>query len=245
MPFVSPFIAIGAVSAQGDRTVPEEAGIGTLKNQIYTELRRSIIVGHRLPGEKIDIRQIAWHYGTSITPIREALQMLSQEGLVTIRPHSGYLVTQLTLKQLRDLFDLREILELASVERAAKRITPEQLEALEGVSAGYTGDDDESYARYTAENRRFHTSIAEATGNKEMAEMLGNLHDRLARFMVLRHAGETMQHSHARIIEALRTHDVVAARQAMLEELAETREIVLDRVIQEQGDAWHLVQQRA
>lgn len=224
--------------------VPDETGIGTLKHQIYTELRRSIIMGHRLPGEKIDVRQIARHYGTSITPIREALQMLNQEGLVTIRPHSGYLVMQLTLKQLRDLFDLREILELAAAERAARRITPEQLEELEGVSAGYTGDDDDSYARYTAENRRFHTLIAQATGNHELAEMLGNLHDRLARFMVLRHAGETMHHSHACIIEALCARDADAARQAMLDELNETREIVLDRVIQEQGDTWRLSQQR-
>jgi DNA-binding GntR family transcriptional regulator len=224
--------------------VPDGAGIGTLKHQIYTELRRSIIMGHRLPGEKIDVRQIARHYGTSITPIREALQMLNQEGLVTIRPHSGYLVTQLTLKQLRDLFDLREILELAAAERAARRITPEQLEELERVSAGYTGDDDDSYARYTAENRRFHNLIAQATGNHELAETLGNLHDRLARFMVLRHAGETMHHSHAYIIEALRARDADAARQAMLDELNETREIVLDRVIQEQGDTWRLSQQR-
>jgi DNA-binding GntR family transcriptional regulator len=239
-----PFMVGGAASVQGERTVPGETGIGTLKNQIYTELRRSIIMGHRLPGERIDIRQIAQHYGTSITPVREALQMLNQEGLVTIRPHSGYLVTQLTLKQLRDLFDLREILELAAAERAARKITPEQLGVLEGVSGGYTGDDDESYARYTAENRRFHTLIAQATGNHELAEMLGNLHDRLARFMVLRYAGEMMHHSHARIIKALRAHDMDAARQAMLDELNETREIVLDRVIQEQGNAWHLIQQR-
>ena len=75
--------------------------------------------------------------------------------------------------------------------------------------------------------------------------MLGHLHDRLARFMVLRHAGETMQHSHARIIEALSAGDVVAARQAMYDELAETRQILLDRVIQDQGDTWHLRQQRA
>lgn len=224
--------------------MPDETGIGTLKNQIYAGLRSSIIMGHRLPGERIDIRQIAQHYGTSITPIREALQMLNQEGLVIIRPHSRYLVTQLTLKQLRDLLDLREILELAAAERAARKITLEQLEELVGVSAGYTGDDDESYARYTAENRRFHTLIAQATGNHELAEMVGNLHDRLARFMVLRHVGETTRHSHARIIKALRAHDMDAVRQAMLDELNETREIVLDRVIQEQGNAWHLSQQR-
>jgi DNA-binding GntR family transcriptional regulator len=220
--------------------LPDEIRDNTLKNQAYTELRHSIIMGHRLPGERIDVRQIAQHYGTSITPIREALQMLSHEELVTIRPHSSYLVTQLTLKQLRDLFQVREILELAAVKGAARQITPEQLEELENVYSGYTGDDDESYARYTAENRRFHCLIAQASGNQELANMLGHLHDRLARFMVLCHAGETMQRSHARIIEALRSQDVSEARRAMSDELANTHQIVLERVIQEQGNSWRL-----
>ena len=220
--------------------MPRDAVDNTLKNKIYKELRRSIIMGQRSPGEKINIGQIARRYGTSITPIREALQMLNQEGLVTIKPRSGYLVTQLTLRQLRDLLGLRQILELAAVEQAVDQITEEQLEELENVYAGYTGDDDESYERYTNENRRFHCLIAKATGNHELAEMLGHLHDRLARFMVLRHAGETMQYSHARIVEALRARDSEAARRAILDELTDTHQVILDRVIQEQGSYWRL-----
>jgi DNA-binding GntR family transcriptional regulator len=220
--------------------VAEPSSDGTLKNRIYADLRGSIIMGHRSPGEKINVREIAQSYGTSITPIREALQMLHQEGLVTIRPHSGYLVTRLTLKQLRDLLELREILEIAAVKRAASRISDEYIEELEGVSAGYTGDDDESYARYTAENRRFHCLIAEATGNQELVETLGHVHDRLARFMVMRQAGKTMQSGHARIIEALRQRDPEAARQALSDELANTRGFVLDRIIEEEGASWHV-----
>jgi DNA-binding GntR family transcriptional regulator len=197
-------------------------------------------MGRRLPGERIDARELARRYGTSITPVREALQMLHQEGLVTIKPHVGYLVTQVTLKQLRDLMELREILELAAVERAASRITSQQLQELEEIYAGYTGDDDESYARYTAENRTFHCAIAQATGNQELTDVLGHLHDRLARFMVLRHAGETMQYSHARIVEALRARRADEACRAMRDELIETHEIVMERVIQEQGDYWAL-----
>lgn len=213
---------------------------GTLKDKVYTDLRRSIIMGHRPAGEKIDVRRVARDYGTSITPVREALHMLNQEGLVTIKPHSGYLVTHLTLKQLRDLFDLREILELAAAERAAECITEQQLAELVAVYAGYTGDDDASYERYTAENRAFHTLVAQATGNQELADLLGHLHDRLARFMVLRRAGESMQYTHARIVDALCAHDPAAARQAMHDELLDTRGYILERVIQEQGSGWHL-----
>ncbi len=212
----------------------------TSKNLIYKELRRSIIVGRRQPGERLSMQALARHYGTSVTPVRDALQMLSQESLVTIKPRSGYFVTRITLKQLRDMLELREILEGVAVERATTRITEQQLEQLACVHAGYTGDDEKAYDRYTDENRRFHYLIAQASGNQELAEMIGHLHDRLARYMVMRHAGKVMDRSHARIVAAMRARDVDAARQALLDEIVETREAILDRVIQEQGASWRL-----
>lgn len=213
---------------------------GTSKNLIYRELRRSIIVGHRKAGERLDLEALAQSFGTSITPVRDALQMISQEGLVTIKPRSGYFVTHVTLKQLRDMLELREILELASIERAVVQITEDQLKQLEQVHTGYTGEDDASYDRYMDENQRFHCLIAEASGNQELADMLGHLHDRLVRFMILPRAGETLASRHARLIAALRTRDVTAARQAMLSEINETRENILERVIQNEGASWRL-----
>jgi GntR family transcriptional regulator, rspAB operon transcriptional repressor len=120
------------------------------------------------------------------------------------------------------------------------RITAAELDELAHVHAGYTGDDDESYDRYTDENRRFHQLVANASGNQELAAELARVHDRLARFMVMRHAGATQPHTHAHIQEALRAHDVAAARQAMLEEINETRDVLLDRVMQEEGSYWAL-----
>jgi DNA-binding GntR family transcriptional regulator len=129
---------------------------------------------------------------------------------------------------------------LAAIERAVAHVTEDLLQQLEHVHAGYTGDDDESYDRYTDENRHFHFLIAEASGNHELAEMLGHLHDRLARFMVLRGAGLTQPFTHEKIVAALRARDVAAARQAMLDEITETRDTILDRVIRAEGASWLL-----
>jgi DNA-binding GntR family transcriptional regulator len=212
----------------------------TSKTRIYQEIRRSIIMGHSAPGERLDLEVLAKSHGTSVTPVRDALQMLSQEGLVSIKPRSGYFITHITLKQLRDLLDLRQILEVASIERAADRITEEQLEELEQVHAGYTGNDDESYERYMEENRRFHCLIAQASGNRELADEIGRLHDRLVRFMVLSHMGETLEARHGKLTGILRARDVLAARQAMLDEVNETRDTILERVIEEEGAYWRL-----
>jgi DNA-binding GntR family transcriptional regulator len=210
----------------------------TSKNAIYIELRRSIIMGHRRPGERFDVEAIAGHYNMSVTPVRDALQMLSHEGLVDIKPRSGYFVSHTTLKMLRDLLDLRRVLEIAAVERAALRIQDDQITELTKVHAGYTGDDDEAYDRYTDENCHFHYLLARASGNNELAETVGRLHDRLARFMVLRHAGKTMEVTHQKIVDALEAHEVDAARRALLDDIDDTYDLIMDKVIEEESETW-------
>jgi len=210
------------------------------KTIIYKQLRRSIIMGHRRPGERLNIEELAQFFNTSVTPVRDALQMLNQEELITIKPRSGYFVARMTLKELHDILELRKILEVASIERAALRITEEQINQLRNVHAGYTGDDDESYDRYTDENRRFHFLLAETSGNHELATTLGHVHDRLARFMVIRHAGKTQSINHARIVDALEKHDITSARQAITDEIDTTHASILDHVMQEEASSWHL-----
>lgn len=212
----------------------------TTKSLIYKRLRRSVIMGTRGSGERLNVEEIADEYSTSVTPVRDALQMLSHEGLVDIKPRSGYFVKSITLKQLRDLLDVRRVLELTAIERAALRATEEQIEEMSRVHAGYTGDDEESYDRYTDENRRFHYLLAKASGNQELAEMVGSLHDRLARFMVMRRAGKTMETTHEKILEALHAQDVEAARQTLLDDIDRAHEAILDRVMEGDANSWHL-----
>jgi DNA-binding GntR family transcriptional regulator len=202
------------------------------KDLIYKELRRSIIMGYLNQGSRLSIKNIADKFNTSITPVRDALQMLSQEGLVTIKPRSGYYVSALTLKELRDLLDLRCILELAAIEKATLRISPEQIEELRNVHEEYTGEDDASYARYTEENRQFHYLIAVASGNLALAEALGKLHDRLARFMVMQRFGPRQVYMHNLLIDALEKRDPNEAYQIMLNEVNLSRDAVLDSVME-------------
>jgi DNA-binding GntR family transcriptional regulator len=214
-------------------------GIGS-KNRIYADLRRSIILGYRKPGSRLVVKDISKTYRTSITPVRDAIQMLSQDGLVTIKPRSGYFVTSLTFKELRDLLDFRRILELASIEKAVLRITPDQIEALRHIHSGYTGEDDASYERYIEENRQFHYLIAVASGNMVLAETLRNLHDRLARFMVVHRIGERQVRMHNEIIEALEEHDLEKARQCMLNEVNPSRDAILDTVMDDSANQWEV-----
>ncbi len=213
----------------------------TCKSKAYADLRRYIIQGRIKPGQKMNVKELAKHYGTSIAPVRDALQMLSQDGLVTIKPRYGYFISQDTVRELCDRFELREILETAAVQRAATRITPEQIEQL---VHDYTGYDNQSYDRYIDENRRFHYLIAEVSGNQDLAQTLRRVHDQLARFMflVFRDSDRTQERTHARIIAALRARDAQAAVEAMVDEIRATRDIVIARVMEEQGASWPIRQ---
>ncbi len=220
--------------------MPQSSKSDTSKERIYQELRRSIILGHLMTGEKLNLEILADEYQTSVTPVREALQMLAQEELVTSVPHSGYYVTQVTYKELTDLLELREILEIAAVSRAAEQITEQQLDELEQVHAGQTDGQAGSYERAVIENRKLHYLIALASGNRELADTLGRIHDRLARFFVFVHSPAEVEHRHSILIKALRAHDQNLAVQTMLDEINETREITLTNVIENQGNRWVL-----
>ncbi|MCI0520328.1 MAG: GntR family transcriptional regulator [Chloroflexi bacterium] len=212
----------------------------TARLLIYRQIRREIIMGRRKAGERLNVEGLALRFATSITPVRDALQMLQNEELVTIRPRSGIFVASITLKQLRDMLDLRKTLELAAVERAALRIAEDQIARLRAVHAGYTGDDDESYDRYTDENRRFHYLVAVASGNMELAELVGRLHDRLARFMVARRAGKSQVITHANIVNALEAHHIERSRRAMLEDIDPSSDAILDAILENVSASWRI-----
>jgi len=219
--------------------MPKKTGTAT-KHVIYKRIRTDIITGRIKAGERLTIDVLKKEFGTSVTPVREALQMLSHENLVTIKPRSGYYVTLVSLKKLTDMIELRQILELAAVERAARNINDDQIVLLEKVHKGYTDDDDETYLRYTEENQNFHYLVAETSGNLELAQQIKNLHDRMARFVVIVQSGKHMIAIHGRLIERLKAHDPVGAKKTLQKELDEAKTAIMDKIMQEEAASWHL-----
>ena len=219
--------------------MPDKTGTAS-KHIIYKKIRTDIITGKKKPGERLFIDTLKNDFGTSATPVRDALHMLNQEELITIKPRSGYYVAKVSLKELNDMLELRQILELAAVERAAKKISTEQIAFLEKVHAGYTDEDDEAYSRYTEENRNFHCLIAEASGNHELALQIGHIHDRLARFTIIVRSGRHMIDIHGGLIEHLKAHDPEKAKMTLQKELDEAKTAIMDKIMQEEASSWHM-----
>ncbi|WP_152033719.1 GntR family transcriptional regulator [Bradyrhizobium sp. DOA9] len=104
-----------------------------LHEQIYDRLKQNLMMGRFTPGQKLPLRTLAKSLGTSLMPVRDALQRLESTGCVVSTANRTMAVPEFSTKQLQDVCTLRIILETATVERAALQRTEEELAALWGL----------------------------------------------------------------------------------------------------------------
>lgn len=191
----------------------------TLTEAAYLALRRDIIHGVRAPGERLRIGRLTELYDVGPTPLREALQRLSADGLVTAGGNRGFTVIALDIAEFRDLTIAR-----TAVEREALRLSlTHGDEAWEAgvVSAGYRmqkadaalpgGDLD----RWEAANEAFHLAIVAACGSNWLLRIRKSLHDQCERYrrasVYLRRGTRDLGAEHAAILRAVLDRDIATA----------------------------------
>ena len=116
-----------------------------LRDVVCKTLRRAILAGKMPPGTRLLEVHLADEMGVSRTPIREAIRVLEQEGLVIMRPRRGAEVAKITVPQMRDVLELRTVLDVLAVELACERATDEDIKEIEKAArefeqAVYDGD---------------------------------------------------------------------------------------------------------
>jgi len=151
----------------------------SLKDEVFELLHQRIVAGKYSPGEWLRQEELAQQLGVSQTPVREALDLLVSVGLAERVPYRGVQVPERTPEEIADAYIMRLILESASARMAALYISPTQLrsltETIEQTKSLITLDDMSTQRQL---NKRFHLSIAEASGNflmSKMYEMASNL----------------------------------------------------------------------
>ena len=111
--------------------IEKEISHKPLKDEIYDALHRQIIAGKYGPGDWLRQDDIATQMGVSMTPVREALDLLVAAGLAERVPYRGVRVREMSAKDVADAYGLRLILEAITAREAALHITPEQISNLE------------------------------------------------------------------------------------------------------------------
>jgi DNA-binding GntR family transcriptional regulator len=192
----------------------------SLSANIVHRLELEILKGQRKPGDRLDERQLADHFGVSRTPVREALQRLAASGLVVSRGRQGLQVAQLSLADLFDAFSVAAEMEALASAQAARRIRPDQQTRLEAAHqacsvAANVRDVDSFYEA----NLEFHETIAAASHNRILRDELRRLTVKISpyRRTITFQPGrmESSIPEHGQIMQAIFRGDAAQASQVM------------------------------
>ena len=190
----------------------------TLPDKIAHRLRRDILTGKLPPGAPIKERDNAAEMGVSRTPMREAIRILSKEGLVSLRPARSPVVAQPPMKEVIDAVQVLTALELLSGELACRNATEEQIDGIASLQEHMA----EAYDRVDTLDlfdidMGFHQAIALASNNQSLAETHGAYLRRLWRVRYLsasqKKSRERVLRQHLGIVEGLRARDPDRVRQ--------------------------------
>jgi DNA-binding GntR family transcriptional regulator len=144
-----------------------------LVDEIVDVIRGRIYAGEYLPGAPIRQEQVAAELNVSRTPLREALRMLEQEGLVTVSPGRGVRVVSGNVDQLLDAYELREVIDGLAARLVAERKTPATESALQVILDGQQRVlDNWNPAAYTETNVRFHEEIVRGAENQFVSDQI-------------------------------------------------------------------------
>jgi len=188
----------------------------TAQEAVLAEIRRLIVSGELAPGAPVRQEAVAERLGVSRVPVREALKVLEGEGHVVYAAHRGYVVAELSVDDLVEVYRLRELLEAEAIRVAVPRLTDVDIEAIASAArdvdtAGRRGD----LAEMTAHNREFHFLLFDAAGMPRLSRTLRQLWDATDVYRAVYFAGTgnraRVHHDHARLLDALRARDVRAA----------------------------------
>jgi DNA-binding GntR family transcriptional regulator len=196
----------------------------SLKREVYDDVRRDIVRGNFLPGDLLKERELAAKYGISKTPVREALSLLAQEEMVKAVPRAGYMVTQLTMRDVQEVYQLRLTLEATAARLAAERITNEELDELEKLTSASDAEEAVFF------NHQFHLGVARASGNSRLAKMIEQLLDDMDRWAGVefpRFSEAELSRGHKTELDALRSRDPEVAEKAFLSHLREVYQHLL------------------
>ena len=154
----------------------------SLPDSVAETVRELIVNGGLAPGEKLDEKLLCERLGVSRTPFREAMRLLSSEGLVRITPRRGARVAEITLADLAETFPILGALEALAGELACQNVTEADLRCLKGmqermVESYRAGDLDE----YFRQNELVHRTIREIAGNAQLIVMLESFSNRVRR----------------------------------------------------------------
>ncbi len=204
-----------------------------LREIVYEELKREILVGEIAPGTRMMEIELADEMGVSRTPVREAIRKLEKEGLVTIEPRKGAYASDVSIKDMVDVLEVREDLEAMAAALAAQKVTEDEKKALLDATLEYQrAVESEKTEDIIRCDEGFHQLIVNCSGNKTLIQLFSQVQELALRFRYLYYDDfsryERMPLEHREIEEAILSGNYEEARIAAGEHVKKLKQFVID-----------------
>ena len=192
----------------------------SLQDQAYEEIKRRIITGVYAPGQYLNEKRISEDISIGRTPVHQALDRLASLDLIEIIPRKGVIVTPISFHHVLNLNDARELNEPRCAALAAERATEHEIAELDRIlEQSIVAMNKRDLESLILLDRDFHETIADASGNPILANIMKMLHERSLRVWFIslndqQHL-ERVYREHAAIIVAIKKRDAALAAEAM------------------------------
>jgi len=204
-------------------------GSRLLRLDIFRELRQDILACRLPPGAELREAELAERFAVSKSPVRDALSRLVHEGLVMVMPRQGYRVAPISMKDVRDMFQYRAVLESACLRAAAQCADAEALRGLDRFREFDPAAYPDGFIGY---NRDFHSALAELCGNARLLAAVAIQMDQMDRVITLSLGAlrpaepARLILQHAQIVEALQRQDARRASALVTRHIGEAQKRV-------------------
>ena len=216
----------------------EQDDFQPLRNVVFNTLRDAILRGDLQPGERLMEIHLAKKLGVSRTPVREAISMLEQEGLAVTYPRRGAQVAKMTVKDLDDVLEIREVLDTLAASLACRNMNSDDINNLATACADFEkatrGNDIREVVRT---DEAFHNVIYEASGNPRLRAILLNLKGQMYRFR-FEYVKDKSNYpflikEHKDILEALKTRNeeevIKHTKKHLVNQMESVRQVILSQ----------------
>jgi len=199
---------------------PDSRRPSALPDHAYAVLKQRILSCVLKPGERLVEKNLCSDLGISRTPLREALNRLSHEDLVSFQPHAGYRVAAISIEGFRNLIELRSIIEPQGAALAAARATSDEIMRMrEYAVLPYNPEEESGFVEFCRANARFHLAIVRASRNSLLENMVMSALDLYQRPTYMR-IGRQMDVSnpsskHQALVDAIAHQDAARAASIM------------------------------
>ena len=177
----------------------------TAHEVVAAALRQAILDRELKPGDRVRQEEVARKLGVSVIPVREALRVLAGEAQVTYRPRQGYVVAELDVRDLAEVYRLRELLEAEAVRVALPKLTDAEIDRIAALFEQVAGAGTISDAMKA--NRRAHFVLFEAAGLPILLRHIAMLWDSTEAYRALYYSRTSVDDEHRAIVAALRRRD--------------------------------------